>query len=283
MKLSLIIPNFNNAKYLKKCIKSVIKQTRVPNEIIIIDAGSDDGSLEIIKKYAQKYPFIKTILKNKKDGVALDRHEAILKANGDYITTLDGDDYYYSRKKIESEMKLIENNDGKIIYPYSNIILVNKNGKKIKKNYNEFNYIEGNCLEPIISRKKPIPRDFIFKKKIYLDIGGYDHNLKLYEDWDLKIRLSPYGEYKYTNIDGVAYRQHDTGLSSRKQIVHIYYKLKVFRKNIYLVKPRLRIKIFFYLLFDVIKTNFFATLNFSNKKKLIYKFYCFLFLYIYVK
>ena len=61
MKLSLIIPNYNYCKYLSTCIDSVLEQSRLPDEIIIIDGGLMDGSIDLIKKYARIITFIKGV------------------------------------------------------------------------------------------------------------------------------------------------------------------------------------------------------------------------------
>ena len=57
-KLSIIIPVYNSEKYLQRCIKSVTKQDPVDCQVILIDDGSTDASLEIMKKEAEKYNYI---------------------------------------------------------------------------------------------------------------------------------------------------------------------------------------------------------------------------------
>lgn len=94
--------------------------------------ASKDNSVEIIKEYEKKYDFIKGIDNRTNKGVSLNRHKAILKAKGDYITTLDSDDFFYNNKKLENEMKLIEYYKGKYskeVIAYSNVKLVNYFGQ----------------------------------------------------------------------------------------------------------------------------------------------------------
>lgn len=90
--VSLIIPVYNAKKYLDKCICSVLNQTEVPDEIILVDDGSTDGSSDICNNYAHKYPFIKVIHK-KNGGLGFARNSGLDIATCQYISFLDSDDY----------------------------------------------------------------------------------------------------------------------------------------------------------------------------------------------
>ncbi len=90
---------------------------------------------------------------------------------------------------------------------------------------------EGHIFSEIISRDCFIPRDFIFNKKNYFETGGYDFRFPIYEDWDLKIRLSHKREFYFSGINGIAYRRHGEGLSSKPSGVHKKWLKRVFNKN----------------------------------------------------
>lgn len=93
IRFSVIIPLYNARKYLRKCLNSVINQTYKNFEIIVINDGSTDGSGDILKKYADKYKNI-IVIEKENEGVAKARIDGIKKAQGDYITFLDSDDWY---------------------------------------------------------------------------------------------------------------------------------------------------------------------------------------------
>ena len=132
--LSIIVANYNNTDYLEECLSSILDQTYKEIEIILIDDCSTDNSSEIIRDYERQYPDIfRCIFFIENKGVAHARHEAILMANGDYITTLDSDDYYLDPKKLEKEMSLIADyqKKGLEIVAFSNIMLVDGDGKNM--------------------------------------------------------------------------------------------------------------------------------------------------------
>lgn len=94
-KISVIIPVYNVEKYLAQCLDSVLNQTFKDIEIICIDDGSTDGSVEILNKYSQSDERIKLILQDHA-GVSVARNVGMKVAEGEFITFVDSDDYLLS-------------------------------------------------------------------------------------------------------------------------------------------------------------------------------------------
>lgn len=92
-KVSVVIPVYSTEKYLKECLDSVINQTLEDIEIICINDGSTDNSLEILEEYAKNDNRIVLISRENK-GVAESRNEGIRKSNGEFVCFMDPDDYY---------------------------------------------------------------------------------------------------------------------------------------------------------------------------------------------
>jgi glycosyltransferase involved in cell wall biosynthesis len=233
--LSVIVANFNNERFIGECLESIINQTYKDLEIIVSDDASTDNSPAIIREYEKKYPAVlKGIFSPVNRGVAQNRHEAILQAKSEYITTLDSDDYYYDAQKLEKEMALIsyyKKEKGKEIIAFSNILLVKDDKTLIKAWGNPGNIKVGKVFYEIITRACMIPRDFVMKQEAYFEVGGYDKRFVIYEDWDLKIRLAKKYEFYYTGINGIGYRKHGTGLSELPISQNIKWLKKVFKKN----------------------------------------------------
>jgi glycosyltransferase involved in cell wall biosynthesis len=237
--VSVIVPNYNNGLWIRDCLNSILEQTYKNIEIVVIDDHSTDNSREVIKDYQKQYANIfQAVFLEKNAGVAEARHIGIVKSRGKYITTLDADDYYADKKKLEKEIELVLEYKQKYnqdIIAFSNILIEYPGGSK-KPQGNEKNIVQGNILEKILTRNCMIPRDFTFLKPIYFDIGGYDFCLKTHEDWDLKIRLAKKFEFYFTGINGTIYRQHNNGLSSTPYDFRTKNLFKVFNKNISLIK-----------------------------------------------
>ena len=90
-KISIIIPVYNNEKYIEECINSVINQTYQNWELILIDDGSNDSSLSLCEKY--KNDIRVKIIQQKNSGVSVARNNGIKEATGKYITFIDSDDF----------------------------------------------------------------------------------------------------------------------------------------------------------------------------------------------
>lgn len=89
--VSIIVPIYNSSKYLTQCLDSIYSQTHKDIEVILINDGSTDHSLNIIKEYVKSYP--KTVVINKSNGgLSSARNAGIKKANGDYLCFVDSDD-----------------------------------------------------------------------------------------------------------------------------------------------------------------------------------------------
>ena len=109
-KISVLVANYNNSIYLKRCIQSIKDQNYKKIEIIIVDDNSSDNSLELLKKYKR----IKLISNKKKTNIgSYDQMNAyrlaFLKAKGDIIFFLDSDDFF-KQDKITTILKIINKN-----------------------------------------------------------------------------------------------------------------------------------------------------------------------------
>lgn len=113
-KFSIIVPVYNTEKYVKECIDSILSQTCSDFELIVIDDGSSDRSVEIVEDAIKNYPYCKLVRRNH-NGVCCARNYGIEVATGDYISFVDSDDILYP-DYIESLSKAAETYEPDVIY-----------------------------------------------------------------------------------------------------------------------------------------------------------------------
>lgn len=120
-KVSIIIPIYNSSSYIEKCVNSVLKQTYKNIEIILINDGSTDNSLDIIKNISSKNNNVKYYTQ-KNSGVAKTRNRGIKYSNGDYVMFIDNDDYIDSNY-VENFVKELDDDTDYIIGGYRRVDL----------------------------------------------------------------------------------------------------------------------------------------------------------------
>ena len=92
MKLSVIVPVYNTASYLEKCLDSLLNQEYSNLEIIVVEDKSSDNSREVLKKYTHNEK-IKIFYNEKNSGLSYTRNKGLQESSGEYISYIDSDDY----------------------------------------------------------------------------------------------------------------------------------------------------------------------------------------------
>ena len=225
--IAVIIANRNNAHFLRQCLDSVLSQTLQPSEVVVIDDASTDHSCEIIREYAQGR-LIKSIFNERSLGVAASRHKAIQQSISEYITTLDADDFYHTPQKLAAEVGVIAAGSGERRIAFSDVMCVNVVGEPLHLVSSRRRIREGDLSFFIRHLSGFIPRDYLVARADYLAAGGFDPSLRLYEDWELKIRLSRRCTWHYSGVVGTAYRNNPHGLSKAPRKEHITTLRKIF-------------------------------------------------------
>lgn len=185
MKLSIITVNLNNADGLKKTIESVIEQTFTDYEYLIIDGGSTDGSVDVIKQYAEKITYW---VSEPDTGIYNAMNKGILRANGEYCLFLNSGDYLYDEFVLAGVF--YDNNDVGIIY--GNLELRRDDSSEL--------WIPSDILTAsyLFFTSLPHPAAFI-KRELLLNLGMYDEAIKISADHDffLKAIIGHHATYCY--------------------------------------------------------------------------------------
>ncbi len=215
-KVSVIIPNYNNAEYLKQSIDSVLNQDYDNIEIIVVDDGSTDRSLEVLRDYELE---IKVIAISH-SGASAARNTGILAASGDFIAFLDSDDYWsHDKIRLQVEAAIKKN----LVLVYSGGIEISSNGKELKLHLPVFS---GFCYQYFVKHPTKsvitLPCSSALIKKSNLALSGlFDSTfMDFAEDWDFFRRFSKTGETGFIEATLVFYRRHETNTSNANFLKH---------------------------------------------------------------
>lgn len=209
--VSIIVPSYNHEKYITQCIESIINQTYKNFELIVIDDGSKDNSVEILKDLQLKYEFKLFLQEN--HGTAHTINRGIKEfSSGEYITFCASDDYWVE-DKLEKQVNYLKKHQ-QIPMCYGKCIYIDENGSEIPK-YTKVKNRKlkgGNIFEDILLFKLHPPVNYLFRKEIFVEVGFYDENLKA-EDFDMNLRIA--NKYAIGFIDNYISYYRLTDLNSK--------------------------------------------------------------------
>lgn len=208
--VSILMPSYNYENYIKEAINSVLNQTFQEWELIIIDDGSKDNSVKIIKSF--KDPRI-ILRKQKNQGVTVTLNRALSLAKGDYICFLDSDDKYH-RNKLEEQVKLI--NKGFDIVTTKVQAIDNESNsldvEHFKDTWNNFNPKEifgESKVQYFLEKNYLCKSATMLRKNLFERFGHFRTDLITAYDLELWLRMIP--ESKLARCEDVLtfYRWHD--------------------------------------------------------------------------
>lgn len=239
IKISIITVTYNSQSYLEQTIKSVIEQDYPDIEYIIIDGGSTDKTLDIIKKYQDRIAyFLSEPDKNMYDAI----NKGIRVATGDYIAILNSDDFYVNDTVITNVVHFIKKYKGKNKGVYGNLLKVSSDGALIRKR----RCLQVSFKELLFSQKLSFVghATLFISKECYDNVGLYDcENFNYAADYDFVLRSFRKYKIKYINLDIFNFREHQESITSSGKIT--LENIHVLEKNGY-YNYLIIIRFFFY-------------------------------------
>tara|TARA_B110000211_G_C14079217_1_gene553671 strand:+ start:2503 stop:3417 length:915 start_codon:yes stop_codon:yes gene_type:complete len=227
IQVSVIIPNFNCKQYLAKAISSVVRQHNIECEILIIDDGSTDGSIEWLNKLQQSLPNMR-VIKQQNCGVVSVRNKAIELAKGDYIAFLDADDYW-TEDKLFNQVTYMQNNRDCVL-SFTNYMHVNEQYEPIIDCFSywpEFTKFINWNTEGYQNLKSPMDlllfanvigtSSVVVKKSAICYVGKFDKSLSSASDWDCWLKLARIGNVAFSNQVSMGYLMRAGSITANRQ------------------------------------------------------------------
>lgn len=215
--VSVVIPTYNRADLISFTIDSVLKQTYESFEIIVVDDGSTDNTLEILSTFGDS---IKVFTQNN-EGVSSARNKAIKNSSGDWIAFLDSDDLWYPQKLQCQFEKLKSEGDYKWMYcdaeyfdneTQASLGLISD----IAKPHTGW-VLKDLFMSNFISSPTPVVAREVF------DVTGVFHDEKLLpEDWDMWLRIASHFPVCYVDLPLARYRTHISNTSNMSRTFSWY-------------------------------------------------------------
>ena len=222
--ISVVIPTYNRRKTIGRSIDSVLNQTLFPSEIIVVDDGSTDGTSDYIQS---NFPSIR-LLQQPNKGVSSARNMGIRSSNSDWVALLDSDDEWFPQKLEKQVMTLSQSPDIKFCHTEEIWIRNGVRVNQMKKHQKYGGHIFNKCLDMC----RISPSSVLFHRSILDDVGYFDKDQKVCEDYDLWLRIT--AKYLVLYIDESLikkYGGHEDQLSRVKDGIESH-RIKVLEKLI---------------------------------------------------
>ena len=222
--ISVVIPTYNRRQTIGRSIDSILNQTLFPSEIIVVDDGSTDGTSDYIQS---NFPSI-ILLQQPNKGVSSARNMGIRSSNSDWVALLDSDDEWFPKKLEKQVMALSQNLDIKFCHTEEIWIRNGVRVNQMKKHQKYGGHIFNKCLDMC----RISPSSVLFHRSILDDVGYFDKDQKVCEDYDLWLRIT--AKYPVLYIDESLikkYGGHEDQLSKVKDGIESH-RIKVLEKLI---------------------------------------------------
>ncbi|HEY9865292.1 MAG TPA: glycosyltransferase [Candidatus Obscuribacterales bacterium] len=254
-KISVVIPVYNGEKTIKKTIESVLKQTWQDFELIVINDGSQDATLEVLSSIQD--PRLR-ILSYDNAGLASSRNRGIDHAQGEYITFLDADDLW-TPDKLEAQFQALEEHpEAAVAYSWTDAI----------DEFDQFLHPDSRCTlsgnvypNLLLATFLSNGSNAMIRKTAFKEVGIFDESLKAAEDWEMWIRLAAKYPFVVVPKAQVLYRLSPDSMST-KLIQHERESLKVIERafaqapaSFQHLKQRSLGNLYKYLTFKALNTN----------------------------
>ena len=221
------MPAFNRENLIAKSIESALAQTFSDFELIIIDDGSTDKTLEIAQKYIED-PRVNIVKNEKNMGIANTRNRAIKMAQGKYIAMLDSDDIWLDDKKIEKQLNFLETNPNYALLG-GNIVHIDTSGNKIKTA--EFPLTDSKIRQTILRRNPFAQSTILCRKEAMVQAGLYSTRFSICDDYDLWLRIGRNWKFANTGEAMTGYRIHGGNITHTKRLTAAREVLEIVRMH----------------------------------------------------
>jgi glycosyltransferase involved in cell wall biosynthesis len=218
--VSILIPCYNNEQFVGEAIDSALAQSYQNIEVIVVDDGSSDGSLEVIKSYSNRIRWHAGLNR----GACAARNTAFKLSKGDFIQFLDADDILLP-EKIKKQMPALLSGSADVVVCKGTLFGDGRPERPIKKPTPDptgIDPVEYVLKYPIGTERPLYRRSFVGK------VQGYRESLPRAQDWDFNVRVAAAGA-RFSLVDEilVRHRHHDSPTRITKQKLPFDYTIKV--------------------------------------------------------
>jgi alpha-1,3-rhamnosyltransferase len=202
--VSVIVPSYNHALFIGRCLRAIINQRLSPLELIVIDDGSSDGSLEVIERILETSPFDSELIARPHKGLSATLNEGVELSRGQYFAYLAADDVWLPGF-LEARVACLQSRPDAVL-AYGHSFVINENDEIVECSADWAKYSDGNARQMLLHQTVPFSPSVLYRCEA-VKYHRWNENAGL-EDYDLYLRLSAEGEFAFDPEPLCAWRSH---------------------------------------------------------------------------
>jgi len=213
LSVDVVIPTCNRERFLEECIRSVERQTLKPSSVIVVDDGSNDGSVALLQKLASEWDRL-VVVSMPSRGVSAARNTAIARSTAELVAFIDSDDSW-DEDKLERQIRMFSADRPELGLVYSGFRRVGGDGRSL--NLPDVVPIRrGRLFDDLLHRFHAIALStMVVRRDLLVRIGGFDETLVQAEDRDICLKLARISEFDCVSEPLVSFRVHDESTYER--------------------------------------------------------------------
>jgi glycosyltransferase involved in cell wall biosynthesis len=205
--VAVIIPSYNSAALLPRALESVLAQTILPREIIVVDDGSSDNTEEVARRYAEHV----TCIRQPNAGCGAARNRGIRMATSKWVALLDADDQWLP-EKLERQLACAAAAPA-AAFIYCDAFVVDPEGTHLGKFCSGKNPAQGWVFDRLLESVFFRPSTSMIRRDAFLEVGAYDESVRFTEDYEFCLRLARKYEFRGVPDALVLYERQPTSMS----------------------------------------------------------------------
>jgi glycosyltransferase involved in cell wall biosynthesis len=186
VKVSVIIPNYNRAAIVGETIENMLRQSLAPYEVIVVDDGSTDDSVEVIRSFGDRVH----LLQQPNQGPGAARNKGLKMASGDFIQLMDSDDLF-SLNKLESQAEMLISQQADIVYgPWAKVFIENSalSLQDVVLQQHPISHIQS-AIEHFLSGWSVVLQQCLIRRSLIQKVGFYSTDMRTCDDSDFFLRM----------------------------------------------------------------------------------------------
>ncbi|MDW8107637.1 MAG: glycosyltransferase [Armatimonadota bacterium] len=204
-RVSVLIPSYNHARFLPAALQSVFDQTYTDYEIVVVDDGSTDGSVELLRSYGDRI----RLFTQQNRGTYPTLNRCIAESRGEYLAILNSDDLW-APTKLEKQVAFLD------AHPQVGLVhtgghFIDAEGRILSHNPLGFPWPRtptGNIIELLVRYNRIVPSSAVLRRECFERVGGFREDLYGLGDWEMWLRVALEYDIGYIDEPLTLYRVH---------------------------------------------------------------------------